>query len=113
MTEREKIISLADDAGFSTIDDEYGGIQVTDSGNKWITERIVAFYKLAQKDALANAKVSIPTDAMEQAFQHYHTLGYQKGKKDAFEEAAKLVDEMQDECEPWMCGDDVRQLIKE
>lgn len=55
MTEREKIISLADDAGFSTIDDEYGGIQITDSGNKWITERLEAFYKLAQREALEQA----------------------------------------------------------
>lgn len=80
-TEREKIISLADDAGFSTIDDEYGGIQVTDSGNKWITERLVAFYHKAQREA--------------------------------FEQAAKLIDERFDECEPWICGDDIRQLIKE
>lgn len=81
MTEREKIISLADDAGFSTIDDEYGGIQITDSGNKWITERLEAFYKLAQKEA--------------------------------FEQAAKLVESPNTLVTKYSIASAIRQLIKE
>jgi len=38
---------------------------------------------------------------------------YHIAQKEILEQAAELVDERFDECEPWICGDDVRQLIKE
>jgi hypothetical protein len=52
---KDEIISLADDAGFSTLDDEYGGIQVIDSGNRWITDRILEFAQLIENATLEKA----------------------------------------------------------
>lgn len=111
MTDREKIISLARECGMKV-----GCDQSPEAALFWYPE-VERFYRAAQKEALSNAKVSIPTGTMEQAFQQYHTMGYKKGRKDALELAAKVCEEQRNDPEcperATYCADAIRQLIKE
>ena len=54
---REKIISLASDAGFDIdeANEYHAEDQVKDSGNNWITPRLEAFYHAAQAEAFEAA----------------------------------------------------------
>jgi len=67
-------------------------------------EKIIA---LAKECGFGNA------DVCEGMFYTIFEAFYHAAQREAFEQAAKLVDARYDEYEPWMCGDDVRQLIKE
>lgn len=83
MTERDRIIAMAVECG------AHGSLP----GRVVMHfEQVEAFYYAVRREALSNVKVNIPTATMEQEFSNYHRLGYDKGRKEAFEQAAKILD---------------------
>jgi hypothetical protein len=85
---KDEIISLADDAGFSTLDDEYGGIQVIDSGNRWITDRILEFAQLIENATLEKAAIECEEMVM------YPKAKQESAKHNNVWDAAKAIREM-------------------
>lgn len=52
----------------------------------------------AERDA---ARVSIPTETMEREFSAHHRRGYEKGRREAMEECARIADEHARRNYPW------------